>query len=140
MSLPAVIMLPVSSIFAAPANRLAVLIVALACVACVPGGTLVESTPRMASASGRLAAGTVKLDGEPMDCLFLLDASGGRVPLEVPVGWETSYRPLRIQNPSGLVTAQEGDLVRVTYSADGIGGSVCGPGRPIFAESLAVID
>jgi hypothetical protein len=65
-------------------------------------------------------------DPDPsFDCTWLEDATGHRVVVIYPPGWDERFNPTRILDATGAVFAVEGDLVRVTYVPEGIGASAC---------------
>jgi len=102
----------------------------VAAVGCV-GGTTVTSTHTIGSLTGTLIAGVVEWEGEPLDCVWLEDPSGRRFDLFFPSDWDQRLHPLRIVDWTGREIAREGDVLRVTYNADGIGESLCSPEIPI---------
>jgi hypothetical protein len=116
----------------------AIVIAALACSGCGPG-TTVTSSHAIGSFTGRLAGGPAPDPQVPVDCTWLEDTTGHRLEVFWPSGWEEAFHPARILEPSGAVFAWEGDIVRVTFNADAIGGSVCSPGVPVAAETVELI-
>lgn len=113
------------------------LLLAVSLAGCI-GGTLVTSSPTIATLDGRLASGVVDLEGNPIDCTWLIDGDGRKIDLVVR-GLDARYSPLRLIDVTGRVAAREGDRLRVSYNADAVGDSVCSPGVLIVAESFEVL-
>lgn len=107
----------------------------LVCSACI-SGTEVTSSHEIASFTGRVVSGSAMASDVDFDCIWLEDATGRRLEVIYPPGWDERFRPTRILDASGAVFAREGDLIRVTYIADAIGGSVCSPGTAVGAETV----
>ena len=101
-------------------------------------GTLVTSSPRIATLEGHLASGIVEMDGNSVDCTWLIDRNGRRVDLAIR-GLESRFQPLRLVDENGRVAAREGDWLRVSYNADAIGDSICSPGVFIVADSFELL-
>lgn len=97
---------------------------------------MVTSSHEIASFTGRVVSGQATNSDFEFECLWLEDATGRRLEVMYPPGWDELHSPARILDPSGEVFAREGDLVRVTYIADGIGASACSPGIPVAAETV----
>ncbi len=115
----------------------AVLVVVLLLAGCV-GGTLVTSSPRIATLEGHLASGIVDMDGNSVDCTWLIDRNGRRFDLAIR-GLESRFQPLRLVDENGRVAAREGDWLSVNYNADAIGDSICSPGVFIVADSFELL-
>jgi hypothetical protein len=97
------------------------------------------SSHAIGSFTGRLGGGPAPDPQVPVDCTWLEDATGHRLIVFWPSDWEEASDPVRILEPSGAVFAQEGDIIRVTFNADAIGGSVCTPNVPVAAETVELI-
>ena len=102
------------------------------------GGTIVTSSPRIATLEGRLASGTVEMDGNSFDCTWLIDRDGRKFEVAIR-GLESHYLPLRLLDETGRVAAREGDWLSLSYNADAIGDSICSPGVFIVAYSFEVL-
>ncbi len=102
------------------------------------GGTLVTSSSRIATLEGHLASGIVDMDGNSVDCTWLIDRDGRRFDLAIR-DLESLYQPLRLVDESGRVAAREGDWLSVSYNADAIGDSICSPGVFIVADSFELL-
>jgi hypothetical protein len=113
-------------------------LIAFACSACGPG-TSVTSSHAVGSFTGRLVGDSAADPQVPVDCTWLEDTTGRRLVVFYPSGWDEAFHPTRILDASGAVFAREGDILRVTFNADGIGGSVCSPGMPVAAETVELI-
>lgn len=108
---------------------------ALAMNACDNSGVTVTSSHALGSLTGELVEGTS--DGpEHVDCGFLQDASGRRVTVFYPDGWEVLFHPVRLIDPSGDTFATEGDQIRVVGPIDGVGASICSSVAPFRATSV----
>lgn len=115
----------------------ATLLVMVTLVGCI-GGTIVTSSPTIATLQGQLASGIVELDGNAFDCTWLIDRDGRKFDVVIR-GLESRYQPLRLVDETGHVVAREGDWLSVSYNADAIGDSVCSPGVFIGADSFDVL-
>ena len=102
------------------------------------GGTIVTSSPAIATLEGRLASGIVELDGNSVDCTWLIDRNGRKFDVVVR-GLDSQYLPLRLLDETGRVAAREGDWLSVSYNADAIGDSICSPGVFIVADSFELL-
>lgn len=87
---------------------------------------------------GRLASGIVALDGNSVDCTWLIDRDGRKFDVAIR-GLESHYQPLRLVDETGRVAVREGDWLRVSYNADAIGDSICSPGVFIVADSFETL-
>ena len=103
--------------------------------ACI-SGTLVTSSHEIASFTGRVVSGPATNSEFPFECTWLEAVSGRRLEVMYPPGWDERFSPTRILDAAGAVFAREGDFLRVTYIADGIGESACLPGIPVAAETV----
>lgn len=106
--------------------------------ACMPG-RLVSSSHATGSFTGRVVSGHAADSDVQVDCTWLEDETGRRLAVIYPDGWDEAFRPTRILDASGAVFAREGDLVRVTFIDDGIGETVCSPGKPVAAETIELV-
>jgi hypothetical protein len=128
----------VSITFSFGLRRAWLLAVAIVAVACGPG-TIVTTTMTIGSVEGRLVAGSVDWEGQQFECAWLEDATGRRFDVMFPPGWEVTFDPLRIDDTTGRAIASEGDEIRVTYIAEGVGATVCSPDVPLVAETVEVL-
>jgi hypothetical protein len=100
------------------------------------GGRSVTTTFSPASYEGRLQGG-VSAGPEHGDCLWLETASGRRVDVIFPDGWDARFHPLELVDATGRVVARDGDLLRVTGEiGPGGGESACTSGPPFPASSV----
>lgn len=101
-------------------------------VGCSPGRTVEQTHPAFVFV-GRLEAGR---SPQGSDCAWLVSASGDRLEVFYPDGWNVEFNPVRLTDPTGHLFAREGDLVRVTGPGDAIGESICSSGPPLPATSV----
>ena len=81
------------SILAAMALAVALLFVA---VGCDSGGTMLSRTPRPATFTGRLQEGVSPAPAS-VECSWLEDASGGRIEVFYPDGWQVCRRRVKTE-------------------------------------------
>jgi len=105
---------------------------------CVPGGEA-TSCGEVMSFKGRLVVARAEFEGAAFDCDWLVGTDGRRLAVIYPPGWDQRYGPFRLLDPSGRVFAEEGDVLRITYTTGGIGESVC-PGEVQAAETVELVD
>ena len=101
--------------------------------ACGRGGRTVEQSHPMVEFIGILQAGH---SPEGFDCAWLVSASGDRLEVFYPDGWNVLFRPVRVLDATGRVIAQDGDLIRVAGPGDAIGESACTENVPLPATSV----
>ena len=100
-------------------------------------GYLVTSSHTIASFTGRLVGTPATNTDIRSECTWLEGATGQRLVVIYPQGWEERSNPGRIFDAAGAEFAREGDLVRVTFIAEGSGESGCSPGSPVaVAETV----
>ena len=116
----------------------ALLLVTLAAIAGCTGGMTVTTTHRLGHLTGHLIGGRSP-DGGDVECMWLEEASGRRVDVIWPDGWDQDFDPLRLFDTTGRVVAGEGDTLTVTGPIDGIGDSICSPGVIFLAETVEVV-